>query len=228
MTTQSATQKPSLLKKKAGRPTSTQSFIEVEDIREHYVLMKGGNAAVVLEVQSTNFALLSDEERKIKLLSYASMLNSLSFPVQIVIQSKRVDVSSYIKSLENQARHITFPNITEMQKNKLASYILQYKHYIEEVTRVNTVLDKKFYLIIPYSSLEQGAAGAVKKEDFFEQVKASLKIKAESMLNQFQHLALKAKILDSEELLNLFHESFNGESSAGIEQMDATIVGGKV
>lgn len=196
--------------KKTSTP-STQSFTEIEDIREHYVILKGGSGCTVVEVQSTNFALLSEEEQRVKLLSYASLLNSLSFPIQILIRSKRVDITSYIKSLETQAHQINFPTIQAPQREKLSSFILKYKGFVEELTKVNTVLDKKFYIVIPYTSLEQGAKGVLKNADFFDLVKASLRVKADSLIKEIHHLSLRAKLLEQNELMALFYEFFNAQ-----------------
>lgn len=214
--------------KKPNNP-STQSFIEIEEIKENFIILKGGYAAIVIEVQSTNFALLSEEEQRVKLLSYASLLNSLSFPIQVLVRSKRIDITSYINSLTEQASHVSFAGIGNEQKEKISSFILKYKGFIEDLTKVNTVLDKKFYIIISYSSLEQGAKGAVSKEDIFEQSKASLKIKADSLLLQIQRLSLRAKILEQKDLVTLFYELFNSQApKSDVSQGFGTLIQGKI
>ncbi len=200
---------------KQPKISSTQSFTEVDDVKEHYVLLKGGNAAVIIEVKSTNFALLSQDEQRIKLLSYASLLNSLSFPIQVLVRSKRVDVSVYIKSLDTAAQQVNFPNITSEQREKISTFITHYKGFVEEMTKVNTVLDKKFYIVIPYTGLEQGAKSALKRDDFFEAARASLKIKAETLLTQVEHLSLRAKILEKDEIISLLYELFNAQEPSG-------------
>src|SRR3990167_8499742 len=78
---------------------STQSFIEIEDIKDDIVLMKDYSAAVVIEVSAVNFWLLSVEEQSSMIYAYAGLLNSLSFPVQVLIISKKMDVSSYLDYL---------------------------------------------------------------------------------------------------------------------------------
>ncbi len=227
--TKTAQTPPKAVQKQKSSAGSTQSFTEIDEIRERYVLLKGGNAAVLIEVKATNFALLSKEEQRIKLLSYASLLNSLSFPIQIVIRSKRIDVSSYLHSIDEQAKNIPFATIEGTQREKIASYILHYKAFIEEMTKVNTVLDKKFYIVIPYSSLELGAAGALKKDDIFEAAKANLKTKADSLITQIGHLSLRARILEEKELGSLFYELFNSQDPPReIESaFTSTTVGGK-
>ena len=73
---------------------STQKFIEITNIADDIVISSGGNACLVIEVSATNFALLSPEEQDAKIYTYASLLNSLSFPIQIVIRSKKLDITN--------------------------------------------------------------------------------------------------------------------------------------
>lgn len=180
---------------------STQKFIEIKDIRESIVLLEGNNACLIIEAQAINFALLSPEEKQAKIATYASMLNSLTFPIQIIIQNKRVDISSYLSLLDKETR--TTAN------QKLLRFIQQYREFVRIMIRVNTVLDKKFYIVIPYSNLEQGALTAIKKDDIFTQAKASLQTKAETLLSQLARLALRAKILDQQTLVKLFYDIYN-------------------
>lgn len=200
------------VQKKSASP-STQAFIEIDSIKENYVMLKGGYAATIIEVQSTNFALMSVDEQHVKLLAYASLLNSLSFPIQILIRSKRIDITSYIASINDMANHIPFLGIEQQQQQKISSFVLKYKGFIEELTKVNTVLDKKFYIVVPYTTLEQGAKGALAKNDTFEQAKANLKIKADSLILQIQRLSLRAKLLNESELVKLFYEIFNNQAT---------------
>ena len=181
--------------------TSTQKFIEIEDIRENIVLLSTGNACLIIEIEATNFALLSQEEQNAKLLAYSSLLNSLSFPIQIVVRSKKVDITSYIKLLDDE--------IMESQNKLLKNQISLYKDFIKELVKVNTVLDKKFYIVLTHSSLESGIGQ--NKEDFFKTAKAKLSSKEESINAQLQRLGLQARTLGNEDLVKLFYEIYNGD-----------------
>lgn len=198
--------------------TSTQKFIEIQDIQDDVVILTAGNACLVMEVQTTNFALLSKEEQDAKIFSYASLLNSLSFPIQILVKNKRVDISKYIKLLE-----------IEIQKQnpdgKKKNYMNQYKEYISELVKTSTVLDKKFYLVISYSYLEAGAQsaatglkkGAFEKRSFFTAAQETLHTKANSLYAQLARLNLRAKTLQKEELINLFYSIYNGGVEINIQ-----------
>jgi len=187
---------------------STQKFIEISNIADDIVISSGGNACLVIEVSATNFALLSPEEQDSKIYAYASLLNSLSFPIQIVIRSKKLDITNYLKLLDDQK--------IKTQNTNLAKQIGLYREFVKELVKVNTVLDKKFYIIIPYSSLEKGASGAraafnsgASQDSFVVGARASLHSKAESIHTQLRRLNLKARTLDEEQLTKLFYDIFN-------------------
>jgi hypothetical protein len=205
--------------KKKTAAGSTQRFIEVEDIQENIVMLAGGNACLVIEVQAVNFALLSRDEQAGKIAAYAQLLNSLTFPIQILIRNNKVDISSYLKLLESEVKKTT--------NEKLALQISLYHDFIQEIFKVNTVLDKKFYLIIPYSALEKTAGQAMKGGNNFALAKNALLGKSETLLSQFARLSLAARVLDKGELVKLFYEIFNENigRATGLEQTyDVAIV----
>lgn len=186
---------------------STQSFTEIVDIREDIVIMKGGNACLIIELQATNFALLSSEEQDAKVYGYAGLLNSLSFPVQVVIRSEKVDIIPYIASLSDAAQKTT--------NEKLQKDILKYKEFVEKLVTSTTVLDKHFFLCISYTLLEEGVGSVTKlvgntdTEDFFIRAKAGLHTKAESLLSQIERMNLRARVIENEELVRVFHDFYN-------------------
>ena len=210
------------------RSNSTQKFIEIVDVIEDVVILSGGNACVVLEVLATNFELLSKEEQDARIFSYSNLLNSLSFYVQIFIRSKKLDISSYVNSLDFEAK--------KTQNKLLAKNISLYKDFVADLVKVNTILEKKFYIIIPYSSLEKGAMGAAQAtgksqmENFFEEAKVVLYSKAENILNQLQRTGLKAQRLEREKIIRLFYDIFNDgqlDASHKMGEIRPPIVKGK-
>ena len=180
--------------------SSTQKFTEIKDILDNVVMFSSGNACLIIEVTATNFALLSKEEQDAKIFAYSSLLNSLSFPIQIFIRSKRIDISSYLKLLDQEAK--------KTQNQVLGTRIRLYRDFVQELVRVNTILDKKFYIVISYSYLETGPRDAA---SVAKNAKAALDLKAKSLLSQLQRLSLSAKTLEKEELTKLFYEVYNGD-----------------
>lgn len=188
---------------------STQAFTEILDIREDIVLMKNGNACLLIKLQAANFALLSSEEQDAKVYAYAGLLNSLSFPVQIAIQSKQVDILPYIDSLGSAATHAV--------NEKLAKNIGEYKAFVQQLVTSTSILDKQFFIVVSYSLLEEGIGGAAKVassqredlEDFFISASAGLHTKAESLLSQIDRMNLRAQVAGKDELIRLFHDIYN-------------------
>ncbi|MCL4418991.1 hypothetical protein M1146_02690 [Patescibacteria group bacterium] len=191
---------------------TTQKFIEIESIEDDVIIISGGNACLVIEVTATNFSLLSKEEQDTKIFSYASLLNSLSFPIQIYIRSRKLDISSYLKLLDQQAQQ----NSNQM----LSSQIKLYRDFVKELVKVNSVLDKKFYIVISYSYLEKGVSAAKtgvnkdhsSKDEFINEAKSILRSKAQSLLSQLARLNLRAKTLEKEESVKLYYEIYNRET----------------
>lgn len=191
--------------KKTAQPASTQSFTEIVDIRDSIVLLQGNAACIILSVTSVNFALLAAEEQDSKVYAYAALLNSLSFPIQILVRSKPVQIMPYISAIDTL--------IQKEHNAKLKTYMAKYKDFVQGLVQTTSVLDKQFYIIISYSSLEAGATSLVSPKNsqdaFFEQAQASLQTKAESLLAQIHRLSLQAAILKKDALLKLFYDIYN-------------------
>src|SRR3989344_4576833 len=138
--------------------STTQDHLDIEDVQSDLVLLKDGSVAMVLQTSSVNFGLLSEEEQDATIYSYAALLNSLSFPIQILVRSQHKDVTGYVKLLADQEQKQTNP--------LLKKQIGFYKKFVEKIVKEGNVLDKKFYVVIPFSALELGitaAKGSVKK-----------------------------------------------------------------
>jgi hypothetical protein len=188
------------------RPPSTQRFIEIEDIDNDIVVLPGRQACQVIEVTATNFALQSLEDQQVKILSYASLLNSLSFSIQIVIISRKLNISNYLNILDNEAKKTTNP--------KLSGYITNYKNFVADLVKNNDVLDKKFYVVISYSFLEKGAGQSIdarSKDSFVQDARTMLGIKAQSILQELSHVGLVAKVLRRDELIKTYYQIYNQE-----------------
>jgi hypothetical protein len=191
---------------------STQKFTEIVDIIDNVVLLSSGYACMVINVTASNFALLSKKEQDTKLYAYAALLNSLSFPIQIVIRNQRVDITSYLKTLEEQEK--------QTRNELLAQHIRLYREFVHQMIKVNVVLNKEFYIVITYSALEQGATGAAQslKKDyahvmsFAENAKKTLSSKAESLLAQLRRLSVSAHVLAKEELVKLYYHIYNQDT----------------
>jgi len=187
--------------------STTQNFIGIEEIIGDVVLLPNRKACQVVEVTATNFSLQSAQEQQIKISTYASLLNSLNYSIQIVIVSRKLDISNYLINLDRQASATSNP--------KLKNHITQYRNFVADLVNNNEVLDKKFYIVISYSFLEKGAAkagGAKDKNSFIHDARNILNLKSQSVLQELAHIGLLSKVLEQEELIKVFYELYNHES----------------
>lgn len=201
---------------------STQEHLDIEDIREGVVLLKNNAAAMVLTTTAVNFNLLSEVEQDAMIAGYSQFLNSLTFPIQVLIRSKKMDISHYLESLETAEKSQTNPYLKEQ--------IRTYQGYISELISKNEVLDKKFYLVIPYQdislspnvslidSLLRFLTGSeaktknrprVNRRALLEKAKIQLLPKADQVAKQLSRVGLKARKLSTQELVELFYDIYN-------------------
>lgn len=180
--------------------STTQQHLPILDIQDGIILLKDGGGALVLQTSAVNFGLLSDREQMAIIASFAQMLNSLSFSIQIVIHSERLDISSYINLLEKAQNLQTNPLLQHM--------ITQYKEFIKNTIKENEVLDKKFYIVIPLYSLELGLTAS--KESLQQKIKTVLLPRRDQVLRQLNRVGLVAQQLNERELLEVFFDIYNG------------------
>lgn len=195
--------------KKTAQTASTQAFTQIEDIRDKIVLLRDNSACIIIRVTSVNFSLLSAQEQDSKVFAYAALLNSLSFPIQIVIVSRPVHIMPYLNSIQDL--------ISKTPNPSLRTYMSRYKDFVTSLVQTTTVLDKQFFIVISYSALEGGVGSIVKttnksqsqQESFYQDAKTSLETKADSLLSQIHRLSLQAEVLKKEALIKLFYELYN-------------------
>jgi len=197
---------------------STQTHLDIEDIRDNLVILKDGSCCLILQTTAVNFSLLSEGEQDATIYAYAGLLNSLTFPIQIVIRSQKKDINSYLALLTTQKQKIRNP----LLKNQLEKY----HQFIRKTVQENEVLDKKFYLVIPFSSLELGVASTLTstikkkpglpfdKDYILQKAKTKLFPKRDHLIQQLTRLGLKVRQLTTPELIKLFFQHYNPDSGS--------------
>jgi len=188
---------------------STQAFIEIEEIKDDIVLMKDYSAATVLEVSAVNFWLLSTEEQQSIIYAYAGLLNSLSFPIQILILSKRMDISAYLEYLEGK--------IISQSSDLIKTRLVSYRELIKNIIKKNTVLEKRFFFVVPFSPLELGISGSnpgsLNKQYVINRAKTALYPKRDNLIRLLGRTGLKGTILNNQELTELYYNLYNPSST---------------
>jgi len=193
--------------------STTQDFTEIVDISDDVVFLRGGNACMIAEASSVNFFLLSTDEQNARIYGYMSLLNSLSSYIQILIVSRRIDLGNYLKLIEEKISNVKNP--------KIAEQLSLYKDFIKDLIKGEGLLDKKIYIVIPFSQLELGPSTAVPGQNspgnankplgLNDRIKSGLISKRNNIITQVERMGLTAKPLGTDELVKLFYELFNQE-----------------
>ena len=185
---------------------TTQELLEIDQIREGVILLKNKSLRGVLMVSSLNFALKSEEEQNATIYQFQSFLNSLDFPCQIVVQSRRLNITGYIEKLKDLEKN---------QENELLKIqTTSYREFIESMIKEGVIMTKNFFVVVPFTLFEvQGTSPSafVKKpgvpaltEDEFQRCKTQLWQRMEFLAMGLRRCGLQAIPLTTPELIELF------------------------
>ena len=221
---------------RARAVASTQDALEVRDIREDLIVTKSGSVAIVIQTSAINFDLLAEYEQDNKIYAFAGLLNSLNFPIQILIRTKRIDITTYVDYLKSQ-------NEREMSDG-LRKQLEIYTQFIQNLIVQNDVLDKNFFIVVPYNpGLTLNDVGFLKKnskktkeeeekyqnmeiDQLVEKAKIYLYPKRDHILKQLSRMGLFGHQLNNTELLSEFYTIYNPEeeeNASSIKQLQSNI-----
>lgn len=179
---------------------NTQQNIPIQDIQDNLIFLKDGTVSLMIEASAVNFGLLFETEQMAIINAFAGLLNSLSFPIQIVSLSRRLDVSSYLKTLDKALYSQPNPLIAKMT--------IKYRQYVESLIKENDVLDKRFFVCIYVTSAEL----SILPQKFSDRTKKALTVitpRRDHIIRQLGRLGLKSKQLKTAEMVKLFYELYN-------------------
>lgn len=199
--------------KKPG--ASTQQYLDIAEIRDDCVILKDGTLRAVMLVSSINFALKSEDEQNALISSYVSFLNSIDFPLQVVVQSRRLNIDDYMNRLRDAEK---------IQTNELLrAQIADYRQFVIELVELGQIMNKRFLVAVPYSPLANPTKGffsrlkevlspaaAVRmKEDKFQERKYQLQQRVGLVSGGLQSMSLDVKQLDTQSLIELYYTVYN-------------------
>jgi len=201
--------------------STTQKFLDIFDITNNMVILKDGTCSLIIQVDAMNFGLLAEEEQDSIMYSYAGLLNSLNYPIQIIIHSQTKDVTSYLQILKDQEDQST--SRTQQQR------IRRYREFVGNLIRERNVLDKKFYVTIPASPAEVGmvtpqsvlpgsSAPSLTKEQKAAVIEKGLGVlepRRDHLIAQFNRIGLFARQILTQEIIEFFYNSYNPEAYEG-------------
>ena len=195
----------------------SQKIISIDTIRNGIVVLKDGSFKAVLEVEGINFDLKSTEEKDAISESFRSFLISLDFYIQIAIYSSKTKIDDYLEKINK--------NLESEQNPLLKEQIKDYISFLDNFLKVNNILTKKFYLVIPYhpTIIETNALSGITSalsfkskqptqeniDEIFFRAQEQLYIRENIVINGLSRIGLHFKILTTEELVELFYNLYN-------------------
>ena len=204
---------------------STQDFLNFSEIHEGVVVTKSGELRSILLASSINFSLKSEQEQTAIIYAYQSFLNSLSFPIQIMMQSRKLDLTKYIAKLKLTA---------QTQSNELLrSQTNDYISYIERLIKVANIMDKKFFVVVSYMP---PVTNQVSKPGFFgkknadsgpkitpaqfEKYKQELSQRIQVIQSGLGSIGVRTAPLNTQQIVELLYGIYNPEEAAKEKLID--------
>lgn len=180
------------LNKQTNRKSSRRQ-IQIKEVRDGILILPNNEYRLVIETSSVNFELKSEEEQDVMLDSFQNFLNSLVNPLQILVRVREVDIDSYLDQIALRK--------TYEKKAVYKTQIDNYSSFIKELVSGNKILSRRFYIIIPYKEKDT-------KNDF-SVVSEHINLQRSIVTRGLEKLGMKARTLESLELLDLFYSFYN-------------------
>lgn len=204
-------------KKLAGgkKGVSVQRYLDIAEIRDDVAILKDKSLRAVLAVSSINFALKGEEEQNAIISGYAQFLNTLEYPVQIVIQSRKLNIDEYLGRLKVAEKQQT-GDLLRMQ-------ITDYISFVRELVELGEIMSKRFYVVVQYSPISDRrksfvsrlvevltpASSVALKGAHFTQYKEALLQRVSRVQSGLASLGLKVQMLDTQALIELYYRAYN-------------------
>lgn len=204
---------------------TTQQHLDIEDIKEDLVILKNGSVAGVLATTAVNFDLLSEIEQDAIIAAFSMLINSITFPIQIVLRSKRLDITSYLEKVVQMENKIEDPLLKHQAE--------AYRKFIQKTIKNNEVLDKKFYVIVSTNRAISRESGGnpfefitrlfgthtkrvnVNIQKALKEARTELEPKMGHIQKEFRRLGIKAEQLTTQELVELYFDIYNPSTVHG-------------
>jgi type IV secretory pathway VirB4 component len=207
---------------------STQNSLLIAEIKDGIVIMRDGSLRAVILSSAINFDLMSQREQDGVEMAYQGFLNSLHFPIQILIKSQKIDLDNYIAKLQKLENEQDNPLLGELMED----YIANIKALVDQVN----IMDKQFFVVVPYYPLlnvtKQNVASSLSsvfkpvgtitlEAGQFEQAKTELRQRVQLVASGLTQMGLRAIPLNSQELIDLYYSAYNPDVAQNQKLIDA-------
>jgi hypothetical protein len=210
--------------RKPAKDSSTERYLPFSEIRDNMIIMKDGSSRMILKVHALNFNLKSTEEQDAILMSYQRFLNSLNFPIQIIVRSLKVDIEAYINRLKNIA--------IKQQNQLLQEQTYKYIDFLVNLIDLAQIMKKEFYIVVPFDfennesvrktdmfgifrsfwtalSQEESVADIRANRSRLEKLKKGNFERLSTAKQSLESIGLKAEEIKKEELIKLIYNYYN-------------------
>jgi hypothetical protein len=208
--------------KKKAFESSTQRYLPISEIREDTVVLKNGGLRAVLKVNSLNFNLKSEIEQQGIISGYQSFLNTIIFPVQILIRSTRLNIDPYIKGIQERAKEQTSPLLKEQT--------LDYANFMEKLVDIADIMQKNFYMVIPvdapakakrgliarfmdWLSIDDSRSKAIQRSHEFRAYSKILRDRITLIQSGLENVGITMRRMKTDELVQLYYTIYNPMTS---------------
>lgn len=197
---------------------STQEALKFAEIRDNTVVLKDGHLRQILLCSSINFSLKSEQEQNAIIFAYQNFLNSLDFPIQILMQSKKLDLSNYLAKLEGRSNEQT----NELLRLQTTDYI----EFIKRLINLANIMDKRFYVVVPYLvppkmvtaniplPSKQATPHPVLSEEEFNQYKKELEHRLQVIQSGLGSIGIRTALLSTQQIIELLYGVYNPEEAS--------------
>jgi type IV secretory pathway VirB4 component len=205
---------------------SSQDFLDISEIRDGTVMLKNGSLKAVLMVSSMNFALKSTEEQESTIRSFQRLLNSLEEPIQILVQSRKLDIDLYLQKLKDIERQ----QVNELLRIQTG----EYRNFIKELVGLAHIMTKRFYVVVSFTSgraVNEGLAQKAKSifspaqtvtttRKSFDEDRKKLYARVDHVGSVLSESGLRSIVLNTQELIELLYSVYNPTTSQNQDLAD--------
>lgn len=193
---------------------ATAQFVHIKAIKDSVIIMKNGTLRSVVVVSSVNFALKSQEEQDAIIGRYQQFLNSLDFPLQLLVHSRKLNIDNYLEEIKGVER--------QQDNELLRVQISEYHDFIKSLVDTSDIMNKVFYVVVPYAAGEdarkRGVVAALSPKQLFgdsakrfNQLRSQLFQRVDFVIGNLRAMDMRAAPLNSQELIELLYSLYNPE-----------------
>lgn len=197
---------------------STHKLLDILEIKEDAIVLKNGSLRSVIAVSAINYDLKSSDEQEAIIAQYQNFLNSLDFPLQILVSSRKINMGKYLEFIEGKEK--------ELDNDLLRLQIAEYKKFIDHLVNVSNIMEKGFYVIVPFAPIENDQKGflgnllnlvnprknILEKKEIFETHRNQLFQRVDHVIAGLSGIGLRLVPLQTQELIELMYNAYNPDT----------------